>query len=279
MVTPNGATTSYQYNGLGELLSETSPDRGTTTFTYDSAGLVATRTDARGIKATFHYDALNRLTAVLYPTQRTKRRGWEGFWRHDRDDKRSPDDVQLTYDSGRDCGLGVGRLCTVRTDADVMRFRYDAFGQATRQTDTIDGVSYVTAYAYNTLNRLTRMTYPDGRTVTYRRDALDRIAGIDTTVNGRAATVLSGITYRLDGLLAVAVHLKLTRGIPGMAVSIPAFRQSGRHGPGMVAAMVPEWWPPWSRNGGRHGPGMVAALGRNAQMQRQWSKIYCSATT
>ncbi|MDA8364528.1 MAG: RHS repeat protein [Gammaproteobacteria bacterium] len=168
--------------------------------------------------------------------------------------------MQLTYDSGRDCGLGVGRLCTVRTDADVMRFRYDAFGQATRQTDTIDGVSYVTAYAYNTLNRLTRMTYPDGRTVTYRRDALDRIAGIDTTVNGRAATVLSGITYRLDGLLAVAVHLKLTRGIPGMAVSIPAFRQSGRHGPGMVAAMVPEWWPPWSRNGGRHGPGMVAAM-------------------
>ena len=47
------------------------------------------------------------------------------------------------------------------------------------------------------------MTYPDGRTVEYGRDALDRIDGIGTTVNGRATAIVSGIAYRPDGLVVL----------------------------------------------------------------------------
>ena len=49
--------TSYTYNGLGDLLSQKSPDTGTTTNTYDSGGNLATSTDARGAVSTYTYDA------------------------------------------------------------------------------------------------------------------------------------------------------------------------------------------------------------------------------
>lgn len=45
------------------------------------------------------------------------------------------------------------------------------------------------------------MTYPDGRIVDYTRDALGRITGIQATIDGRSASLLSQVTYRADGRL------------------------------------------------------------------------------
>lgn len=58
------ATTSYTCDGLGNLVTQVSPDTGTTTFTHDAAGNVATQSDARSVTTTFSYDALNRVTAA-----------------------------------------------------------------------------------------------------------------------------------------------------------------------------------------------------------------------
>jgi len=55
-------TTTYNYDGVGDLASQVSPDTGTTGFTYDAAGNVLTQTDARDTVTT--YDALNRVTAA-----------------------------------------------------------------------------------------------------------------------------------------------------------------------------------------------------------------------
>jgi YD repeat-containing protein len=57
------------WRGFSELKTQTSPDTGTTTFVYDSAGNVSSHTDARGKVTNTAYDALNRPTAVTYPTQ------------------------------------------------------------------------------------------------------------------------------------------------------------------------------------------------------------------
>ena len=38
-----GLTTTYTYNGFGDVISRSSPDTGTSTFTYDSASLTLVR--------------------------------------------------------------------------------------------------------------------------------------------------------------------------------------------------------------------------------------------
>lgn len=178
---PNGATTGLLYDDPGNLLQETSPDRGTTIYTYDAAGNASTITDALGIQAIYSYNALNRPTLADYPG--------------------TTEDITFTHDTGTNCGLGVGRLCTVTDQSGTTQYGYDAFGNITTQQKTELGVTYTTSYSYDAGNRVTRIVYPDGRAVNYTRDALGRIAGITTTVNGQAQTVVTNRGYRPDGLV------------------------------------------------------------------------------
>ncbi len=60
---------------------------------------------------------------------------------------------------------------------------------------------YTTSYAYDAAHRLISITYPDGRQVSYTRDAIGRITGINHTVNGTTTSILSQIAYRADGLV------------------------------------------------------------------------------
>lgn len=232
--TPNGATTRYVYSGLGDLLQEISSDRGTINLTYDSAGNMLTRTDARGITARYTYDALNRLLAIHYPKGQDaddeddhEHSGWFDEMRHRLTEALGEpehqhawgDDVTFTYDAGRDCHFGVGRLCAVEDQSGVTRYNYDTFGNPTRQTETRHKRAYTTSYTYDALNRLTRMTYPDGRVVDYTLDALGRIQGADATVNNIRASILRDVSYRADGLpltLSFGNGISDTRGYDSM---------------------------------------------------------------
>jgi RHS repeat-associated protein len=178
---PNNAATQYSYDDLGNRLQEVSADRGTANYTYDAAGNVIYQTDARGVSASYAYDALNRLTSVDYPG--------------------TAEDISYTYDSGANCTAGVGRLCQVVDASGTTQYGYDAFGNITQQRKTELGVTYITSYAYDAGNRLASVTYPDGRNVSYTRDVVGRISGVTTTVNGSNQTIVSGRTYRADGLL------------------------------------------------------------------------------
>lgn len=178
---PNNATTQYLYDDLGNLLQETSPDRGNITYIYDAAGNVIFQTDARGVTASYAYDALNRLTSVDYPG--------------------TDEDISYTYDSGANCTAGAGRLCQVVDASGTTQYGYDAFGNIIQQRKTELGLTYITSYTYDAGNRLASVTYPDGRNVTYTRDAVGRISAVTATVNGSSQTIVSGRTYRADGLL------------------------------------------------------------------------------
>lgn len=109
--------------------------------------------------------------------------------------------MRFTYDTGHHCTFGVGRLCAAQRGHETTRYGYNAFGDIVRQIERIQGRSYTTRYAYDTVNRLMAMTYPDGRIVDYPRDALGRITGIQATIDGRSASLLSQVTYRADGRL------------------------------------------------------------------------------
>jgi len=175
---PNSATTQYVSDDLGNRLQEVSPDRGTINSTHDAAGNVKTATDARGIIVAYAYDALNRPINVDYPG--------------------TAEDVGYTYDS---CPNGIGRVCATQDAAGSTAFVYDAFGNVTEMHRTEAGVVYTTRYTYDTANRITSMTYPDGRTVSYPRDAIGRVTAVTTSVNGLSTDLVSNRVYRADQLV------------------------------------------------------------------------------
>lgn len=178
---PNQADTQYAYDDLSNLLNETGPDRGTLSYSYDSAGNRTAHTDARGITATYTYDALHRPTFIDYPGM--------------------AEDITYTYDTGPGCTFGAGRLCQVQDQSGLTQYAYDPYGNITQETHTELGITYTTRYSYDAGDRVSAITYPSGRQVSYQRDALGRIIDVTATVNGQSTILTTNRTYRADGLL------------------------------------------------------------------------------
>jgi RHS repeat-associated protein len=175
---PNGATTTYVYDDLGNLLSLTSPDTGTTTYTYDASGNRIGQTDANGVSVAYAYDALNRLTSIDYPGASL--------------------DVTLAYDQGT---AQKGRLTSMVDGSGTTAFEYDAFGNLTEESRTIDGNTHVTAYGYDDADLVTSITYPSGRTVDYTRNVLGQVTTVESSYGGSTATIASSATYEPFGPL------------------------------------------------------------------------------
>jgi RHS repeat-associated protein len=175
---PNGASTEYVYDDLGNLLSESSPDRGLITYTHDVAGNVIGMVDARGVSVVYRYDALNRLLSVDYPG--------------------TDEDQSFRYDS---CIQGVGRLCVINDESGLLEFEYDAYGNRLVESRTQDNATYRTEYSFDAGNRVTSMTYPNGRVVSYQRDSIGRISSVDSMLGNAAQAVVHSRAYRADRLL------------------------------------------------------------------------------
>lgn len=186
---------SYTYNNLGQILSETDPLGNITTFTYNAQGALASVTnplnqttsitdydgngyptrvvDPNGLVVTITYDLRSRLTSIV----------------------RGGETTTFTYDA-------AGQL-TKTTFADG-RFLVLAYDDAHRLTEiadalgnkvlyTLDAMSNVTkaevfgnsnqlrmsrSFAYDQLNRLSKMLDVQGRSTTLSYDGNGNITGI-----------------------------------------------------------------------------------------------------
>lgn len=161
---PNGNTTNYSYDDLGNLESESSPDTGLTQVTYDAAGNLATKTDAKGQVVSYTYDAANRLLSVDAPG--------------------TADDLVYTYDS---CTNGTGRLCSNNADGIITAYSYDGFGNVTAH----QGIGY----SYDNVNRLATITYPSGAVVTYQYNAAGQVSGVQLTRGPTTQNIANNTTY------------------------------------------------------------------------------------
>ncbi|QWP78179.1 RHS repeat protein [Lysobacter sp. K5869] len=187
---PKGLNTVYAYNGFGDQTRLTSPDTGITDYTYNPAGRVATKQDANdAVPHRYTYDALGRPKAVFYTAS-------------------GPADVEYDYDTVNSiCAAGetfaTGRVTAMRADGTELKYCYDRFGQVARKVQIVAGKSFNLSYTYTLGGQLSTVTYPDGATVDYVRDAQARIKEIGVKPNGGVrAVLLSNATYEPSGPMA-----------------------------------------------------------------------------
>ncbi len=170
---PNGAATTLSYDDLGNLLQHVSPDTGTISYTHDEAGNPISMTDARGVTVNYAYDALNRMTAVTYPTGSLNR--------------------AHSYDGGMN---QKGRRTGMTDASGASAFTYTLHGELTGEGRTISGHSFSAGYGYDAAGQEIARTYPSsGRVVNYTRDALGRITTVTTTLAGATTPIASNIQY------------------------------------------------------------------------------------
>jgi YD repeat-containing protein len=174
---PRTLVTGYAVDGLGNLNQQTSPDTGITVNTYDVAGNLLTQTDAKLQVTAYTYDALNRVTQITF---------------HDGAKQ------VYAYDQGPS---GLGRLSSITERSStndvtsVVAYAYEQHGRVTSETRTVGGQQYVLGYSYDSAGRLSGLSYPSGRTVTYGFDALGRVNQVTTTKGGESKTVARNVTY------------------------------------------------------------------------------------
>lgn len=136
---PDAGKWTYDYNALGELVSQQSPNQlANKQFT------------------TMEYDLLGRMTKRVEPE-------YTSTWYYDK-----------YADASASCGTGVGKLCETQTSNGVKRrLVYDRLGRlANTRVDVSDGPSFTTAVGYDGVTgRPVTQTYPTGLAVKFNYTA------------------------------------------------------------------------------------------------------------
>jgi RHS repeat-associated protein len=171
-------------DGFGQLWKEISPDRGTTTYAHLGDGLLDTMTRGNGVQSAYQFDGLGRLAKLTAAGQ----------------------SETFTYDL---CTNGIGRLCSATSPGTTLSYAYEPDGRVRTRKDqiTLAGVQsiYTTSYAYDTVGRLSKLTYPNGEAATYAY-SIGQPSAMTMTVGGVAKNMVSGASYEPSGRLSGYTH-------------------------------------------------------------------------
>jgi YD repeat-containing protein len=174
------------YDSLRRKVSMQDPDRGTTTYEYDDVGNMLTTQDAKGQIVEREYDFANRLIAESRPD------GGPGG---------AASSSNYTYDlpsTSLDFGDGTSgtatftpsRLASVTDPSGETHFSYDGRGNTVwtvkriREPNSGLLVGFRTQMAYDLLDRLTEVIYPDNDRVHYAYNAGSFVERVDAGPEG-----------------------------------------------------------------------------------------------
>ena len=172
---PKALVTSYSVDGLDNQKQLISPDTDAANSTYDAAGNLKTRTDARAKISTYSYDVLNRVSGVTF-SDTTAALGY-------------------LYDDIAAGNFGKGRLTKITDGSGNTTFKYDIQGRLIQKKQTTGTVIQTVSYGYDSLGRMSSITYPSGKVLTYGFDGQGRINSM--ALNG--VNLVSAITYQPFG--------------------------------------------------------------------------------
>ena len=153
------------FDGLGRKTAMDDPDKGTMVYRYDDAGNLLETTDAKQQKVNYTYDAANRIL--------TESQLGNVKVRHHYDSDLPAQSLHNT----------LGRLAWVEDEAGSETYSYDSRGRIIQQTRNLDGLHFMTGMAYDAMDRLTALGYPDGSRVSYLYNAMNRLEAVPGYVN------------------------------------------------------------------------------------------------
>ncbi len=195
-------TTRYTYDPLNRLTSVTTPDGRMLTYSYDPMGNRTGMTSFLGTTR-YDYDPLDRLSRLTDPQGGIYDFGYDRASR--RTSSRFPNGLATTYAYD-----ASGRLTQFKTaNASLqtilnMVYTYDSIGNvlSIARGPTGTPAAGTTTYAYDALNQLIEVTYPNSAMETFTYDG----AGNRLTANGVASTYDSAnrlltagsVTYTYD---------------------------------------------------------------------------------
>jgi len=166
-----GNAVSYQYDSLGRKVQLDDPDLGVWQYVYDADSNLISQTDAQGSTITLQYDELDRVT------------------------KKSTTDTTSNYyyDTEK-----KGTVYKVQNDDVETTYQYDNRLRVTSEQKKIQGTVFSFTYAYDSMDRVTTKTLPDGSKISYVYNAqgnIESIGGIVDNVDYNAHGSKSRKTY------------------------------------------------------------------------------------
>jgi RHS repeat-associated protein len=228
-----GRVTRWRFDASGRLKSRTLPMGQVETVDYNPAGQISQRTDFNGVLTAFEYDIRNRLQKIVFPAQRERR-----FTYNVANEviKISDDtgDYDFTYDlrgrlsQAKDPFARVvdyqydaqSRRTRIQTAQQETNYQYDALNRMTDVQAVIAGVSQSTSYQFDAVGNRIGQVNPNGTVVAYGYDVRNRAQSIlhRASAAPNAAEILR-MDYRVD---ASGLRTRVMESRPDSNVAQPA---------------------------------------------------------
>lgn len=222
-----GETTSYTYDGVGQLLSVTAPSGARYNYSYDAAHRLSDIADSTGNHIHYTLDAMgNRTKEEAFDSAgvviQTHSRVFDALNRLWKDIGAVNQTTTYAYDAN-------GNLTGITDALNRQSSRsYDALNRLISSTDAANGV---TRYGYDGLDQLVQVTDPKNLVTQYQRDGLGNLqqqTSPDTGVTANTYDAAGNVLTRTDakGQIASYSYDALNRlvgisyvGSPAQAVS------------------------------------------------------------
>ncbi|WP_136808275.1 RHS repeat-associated core domain-containing protein [Desulfosediminicola flagellatus] len=171
-----GEVTTIAFDLLGRRTRQEDPNAGIYTYRYDGMGRLVAQTGPGGDETSFTYNRAGNLLEKLFE---------------------DGSKVKFTYGKPGDANA-VGLLTRVEDAAGNAEIRYDVRGNVIQRKREVLNNTFLTGYAYDSLGRLRRVTYPDGFLVNYDYDAASNVKQL---TDGEGQLIASGFRYSATGQL------------------------------------------------------------------------------
>jgi RHS repeat-associated protein len=208
-------TTTYGYDAVDRLITDTNQLNKTRTRSYDNVGNLTQTTDRNGRKVAYNYDTLNRQTAERWldssnGTIKTFSAGYDAVG-HLVSSTNPDSSYAYTYDAV-DRVSSIDNTGTVGVPAVKFNYGYDAVGNLIAVNDSINGTNAgITGYTYDLLNRVTKLTQGGTGVQTKRVDmaynAVNQLTGL-SRFSGVNSVVDTSYIYDLNQRLIKLAHVK-----------------------------------------------------------------------
>ena len=181
-----GNTTYYKYNNNDNIIEETDAENHSTRYSYDKNDNMTGITNAKGEMTSMSYDnATDWLKSVSFGR-------YTKHYEYNEDGSlknfTKPDGTKLSYSYdalGRVVNDGINnyryddkmRLSEVKKDNKKLEFQYDGFNRVI-EVSYNDVSNNRIRYGYDSNDNVTKITYPNGKSINYRYDGLNRLTSL-----------------------------------------------------------------------------------------------------